>query len=200
MSQRILILLVCLTVVVLSPACATKKSLKNQVTRIDTELSEMGSSVEESQTRLKEHDSQLASLSTESREALERAQSAEKLAQGKLLYEIKLADDSVKFPFNKAEVSPEMRDILDNLLTQLKTQNENVYIEIQGFTDSVGPTEYNYKLGLERAETVRRYLSENGIPLHRISTISYGEERPVADNTSKAGRSKNRRVVIQVLA
>lgn len=200
MSQRILVLLVCLSVALLAPACATKKSLKKEVNRIDEEMNTLGTSVEENQTRLKEHDSQLASLSTESREALERAQSAEKLAQGKLIYEIKLADDSVKFPFNKAEISPEMREILDNLITQLKTQNENVYIEIQGFTDAVGPTEYNYKLGLERAETVRRYLAENGIPLHRISTISYGEERPVAENTSRTGRSKNRRVVIQVLA
>jgi len=200
MSQRILIFLVCLSVALLAPACATKKSLKKEVNRIDEEMNTLGTSVEENQTRLKEHDSQLASLSTESREALERAQSAEKLAQGKLVYEIKLADDSVKFPFNKAEISPEMREILDNLIAQLKTQNENVYIEIQGFTDSVGPDEYNYKLGLERAETVRRYLAENGIPLHRISTISYGEERPVAENTSRTGRSKNRRVVIQVLA
>jgi outer membrane protein OmpA-like peptidoglycan-associated protein len=82
----------------------------------------------------------------------------------------------------------------------LKAENQNVYLEIQGHTDSVGPEEYNFRLGLERAETVRRYLSESGIPLHRISVISYGEERPVATNKTKDGRSQNRRVVIQVLA
>ena len=89
--------------------------------------------------------------------------------------------------------------MLDNLVNQLKADNKNVFIEIQGHTDSVGSDPYNMKLGEERAEAVRRYLSENGIPLHRISTISYGKSRPIAENTTKAGRSKNRRVVIQVL-
>lgn len=207
MRQKIIVLLGVLSLALLPVACATKGAVKKEVSRIDQEMIGMQASVEDSQTRLKEHDSKLAahdqsisSLSKESQEALQRAQSAETLAQGKLLYEITLSDDSVKFPFDRAEISPEMRQILDNLVNDLKAENKNVYIEIQGFTDSVGPKEYNFKLGLERAEAVRRYLSESGIPLHRLSTISYGEERSVASNADKAGRSKNRRVVIQVLA
>jgi outer membrane protein OmpA-like peptidoglycan-associated protein len=58
----------------------------------------------------------------------------------------------------------------------------------------------NYRLGEERAEAVRRYLNKAGIALNRMSTISYGEDEPVAPNKSKEGRSKNRRVVVIVLA
>ena len=57
------------------------------------------------------------------------------------------------------------------------------------------------KLGLERAEAVKRYLYEqHQIPLHKMNVISYGMEKPVAPNTTKAGRAQNRRVVIRVLA
>jgi len=187
--------------------CASKKNVKKEVDRIDQEMQGIESSVEANQTRLKEHDSQIAQhdtqiaqLSKESQEALDRAESAKKLAMGKLLYEVTLTDEDVKFETAKAELPDKAREILDNLLSQLKADNKNVYIEIQGHTDNRGGEDYNLKLGEQRAESVRRYLSENGIPLHRISTISYGESRPVVDNATKGGRSKNRRVVIIVLA
>ena len=57
----------------------------------------------------------------------------------------------------------------------------------------------NTKLGWKRAEIVREYMNENGIPLHAINTVSRGESRPVADNSSKEGRAQNRRVVVRVL-
>ena len=206
MMQRIVLVLTIISLVSLS-ACATKKSVKKEVTRIDEQMAQISSSIEENETRVKEqdsrlatHDQQIANLSRESQEAMQRAMAAEKLAQGKLLYEVTLADDSVKFGFDKANIQPETKEILDNLVNQLKSDNKNVYVEIQGHTDAVGPEEYNQKLGLERAENVRRYLSEAGVPLHRISVISYGEERPLEDNKTKDGRSKNRRVVIQVLS
>lgn len=187
--------------------CATKKSVKNEVNRIDKEMDTIETSVEANETRLGEHDAKFAeqggqinNLSQEAKDALARAQSAEKLAQGKLLYEVTLSDDAVKFGFDKASVSPQAKEVLDNLVTQLKTDNKNVFIEIQGYTDSVGPEQYNMKLGLERAEAVRRYLSQAGVPLHRVSTISYGEANPVSNNNTRDGRSKNRRVVLLVLA
>jgi len=207
MTHRILLSVAIVALAILPISCATKGTVKREVSRIDQEMTGLQTSVENTETRLKEQDSKLAShdqsiaqLSTESKEALDRAESAEKLAQGKLLYEVTLSDDNVKFPTGTAKLSPEMTAELDNLINQLKTDNKNVYIEIQGYTDSRGSKDFNYKLGLERAEAVRRYLAEAGIPLHRISTISYGEDRSVAPNTTREGRSKNRRVVIQVLA
>ena len=204
---RKVLCLSCLTLLILFQTnCASKKHVKTEVARIDKEMDTIEKSVEANEVRLKEHDAKLAThdaqiqqLSTESQEALQRAQSAEKLAQGKLLYQVTLTDDAVKFGFNKAELTDKGREMLDNLINQLKAENKNVYVEIQGHTDSVGSEEYNMKLGLQRAEVVRRYLAENGIPLHRINTISYGETRPVQDNKTAQHRAENRRVVVQVL-
>ncbi|WP_409019015.1 OmpA family protein [Brevundimonas vesicularis] len=132
-------------------------------------------------------------------EALARATAAHKLAEGKLLYEVVLSDDSVKFPLNANTLSPEAEQRLSALVQQLRAENKNVYLEIQGHTDSAGDAQLNERLGLERAETVRRYLSEQGIPLNRMATISYGETKPIAPNDTREGRAQNRRVAIVVL-
>jgi outer membrane protein OmpA-like peptidoglycan-associated protein len=74
-------------------------------------------------------------------------------------------------------------------------------IVIEGHTDNVGSKAINEKIGMERAEAVKRYLYEQHmIPLHKMNVISYGSEKPVAPNKTKAGRAQNRRVVIKVLA
>ncbi|MDP3491116.1 MAG: OmpA family protein [Phenylobacterium sp.] len=132
-------------------------------------------------------------------EALERANAAHKLAEGKFLYEVVLSDDSVKFPSDRHALSPEAEARLAELVQRLTSENRNVYLEIQGHTDSTGPSGYNDQLGEARAEAVRKYLSQQGIALNRMATISYGEESPVAPNDSAEGRSQNRRVAIIVL-
>lgn len=133
-------------------------------------------------------------------EALSRAQAAHKLAEGKFLYEVVLSDDSVKFPTDRHALSPEAEARLAELAQRLKGENRNVYLEIQGFTDATGDSEYNEKLGEARAEAVRRYMSQQGVALNRMATISYGEATPVADNTTPEGRAQNRRVAIVVLS
>lgn len=133
-------------------------------------------------------------------EALARADAAHKLAEGKFLYEVVLSDDSVKFPNDASDLSPEAEARLGQLAQRLKAENRNVYLEIQGFTDAAGDDAYNMQLGEQRAEAVRRYLSLQGVPLNRMATISYGETNPVADNTTREGRAQNRRVAIVVLS
>jgi outer membrane protein OmpA-like peptidoglycan-associated protein len=133
-------------------------------------------------------------------EALERAVAAGKLAEGRLLYELTLTDDRVRFAFDKADLGEESKAALTEFAEHLTTENSNVYVEIQGHTDSVGSEGYNYELGLERAEAVRRFLSVNtGLPLDRMEVISYGDSSPIADNETREGRSQNRRVVLVVL-
>jgi outer membrane protein OmpA-like peptidoglycan-associated protein len=132
-------------------------------------------------------------------EALERANAAHKLAQGKFLYEMVLSDDSVKFPVDQHALSPEAQQRLGELVQRLKTENRNVYLEIQGYTDSTGSPEHNEKLGQARADAVRRYLNEQGVALNRMATISYGPDKPVASNDTREGRAQNRRVAIVVL-
>lgn len=150
--------------------------------------------------RLDQHDTHLQQLDQTTQEALDRATAAGKLAEGKFNYSVVLSDDSVKFAFGKAELSDSAKTTLAGLADRLKSDNKNVYLEIQGFTDSVGTEAVNYKLGDQRAEAARRFLNQQGVPLNRMASISYGAERPVAPNTTPDGRSANRRVVIVVLS
>jgi peptidoglycan-associated lipoprotein len=142
---------------------------------------------------------QAGQAQTTADQALLRANEAHKLAQGKFLYDVVLSDDAVKFPVNRDELSSEAKARLDTLAQRVKTENKNVYLEIQGFTDASGDPKYNEKLGEARAESVRKYLHRQGIALTRMSTISYGEEDPVAPNSTPKGRAQNRRVMIVVL-
>ena len=112
-----------------------------------------------------------------------------------------LSEDKGGFKFGQTKIPADMQTQIDQLVAQLKANPNGGYIEIEGHTDNVGDKDINYKLGLERAEAVKRYLYENQqIPLHKINVISYGEEKPIAPNKTKDGRAQNRRVVIKVLA
>jgi len=184
--------------------CATKQYVSEEVSKSsatsEKRINEVESQVEATQTKVKDHDSRIAELDKTTREALERAQAAGKLAEGKFVYSLVLSDDAVKFPVNKHELSQEAEDKLKDFAERLKGENKNVYLEIQGHTDSTGAKDYNLNLGEARAETVRRFLNKQGIALNRMSTISYGQDEPVDSNKTKDGRAKNRRVVVVVLA
>jgi outer membrane protein OmpA-like peptidoglycan-associated protein len=130
---------------------------------------------------------------------MDRATAAGKLAEGKFLYSMVLSDDSVKFKSGKAVLSPEGEARLNDLASKLKADNKNVYLEIQGHTDSTGSAEANMRLGQERADAVRLFLNMQGMALNRMSSISYGGTTPVVDNKTKANRAQNRRVVVVVL-
>jgi outer membrane protein OmpA-like peptidoglycan-associated protein len=112
-----------------------------------------------------------------------------------------LSEAQGNFRFGKADLNDAMKAELDKLVARLKENPQGVYIEIEGHTDSTGPDVVNERLGLERAEAVRRYLYEqHQVPLQKISVISYGETRPVAPNDTAKGRAENRRIVVKVLA
>ncbi|MFY9825841.1 MAG: OmpA family protein [Thermoanaerobaculia bacterium] len=206
-SKPFIVALALATVVAGTTGCATKKYVKTETGAVNTRVDEVQGQVEQAQTRLNthetklgQHDQQITDLSKTAQEALDRAQKAGQLAQGKFLYETVLTDEKVKFGFDTADLSPEAQAAVDEFAAKIKDQNQNVYIEIQGHTDNVGSVKYNEELGLLRAESVRRYLNQkHGFPLHRINVISYGETVAVADNSTRAGRSQNRRVALVVL-
>jgi len=119
----------------------------------------------------------------------------------RLVYEVVLNEDQGNFKFGKTTLPDEAKQRIDEMVQQLKQDPKNVYIEIEGHTDNIGPKLINDKIGLERAEAVQRYLYEQyQIPLHKMNIISYGGNKPVAPNKTKAGRAQNRRVVIKLLA
>jgi outer membrane protein OmpA-like peptidoglycan-associated protein len=165
--------------------CATRGYVDERVTNLQMRQSQQQQRVEE--------------LTVTSRDALERATDAGALAEGKFLYSVVLTDDGVTFDSGNATLSDAGEQRLAGLVNQLKSDNDNVYVEIQGFTDATGPEELNYRLGLERAEVVRRYLHSQGVALNRMATISYGEDMPAAPNDTREGRAANRRVAIVVL-
>lgn len=180
--------------------CATKKYVKQETGAVNTRVDDVQGQVEQAQTRLNTHEQRIGEISATAQQALDRAQAAGKLAEGKFLYETVLTDEKVKFGFDTSDLSPEGQAALDEFAAQLKQENKNVYIEIQGHTDNVGSEKYNEELGLLRAESVRRYLNQkHGFPLHRINVISYGETAAVADNSNRDGRAQNRRVALVVL-
>ena len=164
-------------------ACATPGFVKKSVAAEDTKVS-----------------GRMDTMDQNTRDAMARAEAAHKLAEGKFLYSMVLSDDSVKFPTNGHELSPEAETRLTDFVNKLKTDNRNVYIEIQGHTDSTGTPAYNMQLGEQRAEAVRLFMNQNGVPLNRMSTISYGQKSPVAPNDNPTGRSQNRRVVVIVMS
>ncbi len=102
------------------------------------------------------------------------------------------------FDFDKSVLKPAGKAKLDDLVGKVKGINLEVIIAV-GHTDSVGSDAYNQKLSVRRAESVKAYLVTKGIEKNRIYTEGKGEKQPVADNKTKEGRAKNRRVEIEVV-
>jgi outer membrane protein OmpA-like peptidoglycan-associated protein len=184
--------------------CATKEFVNQQVSAEDAKtqagLDKHQAALDQQQQTLNQHQDHLAQLDQNTREAMERATAAGKLAEGKFLYEVVLSDDSVKFPLDSSKLSKEAEQRLLDFADKLKADNRNVYLEIQGHTDATGPKPVNEQLGEKRAEAVRLFMNEHGVPLNRMATISYGEKDPVADNKTRTGRAQNRRVVLVVMS
>ncbi len=102
------------------------------------------------------------------------------------------------FDFDKSVIKPEGKAKLDDLVGKVKDINLEVIIAV-GHTDSVGSDAYNQKLSVRRSEAVKAYLVSKGIEKNRVYTEGKGEKQPVADNKTKEGQAKNRRVEIEVV-
>ena len=212
MRKSLLGVLVVVAVVALGVSgCATKTYVQEEVAKAtqatDAKVGEVQKQVETNQqdiVNLKKSDAEqsekIAAISDTAKEALARAQEAGKLAKGKFLFEQTLADNEVKFGFDQKGLSDGAKAALDAFAAKVKAENKNVYVEVQGHTDSVGSEQYNLSLGQARADAALHYLAmHGGLPLHRMNAISYGEYKPVADNKTADGRAKNRRVTLVVL-
>jgi outer membrane protein OmpA-like peptidoglycan-associated protein len=122
-------------------------------------------------------------------------------ASKRLVYTVVLSEDEGQFKFGKTQLPDEAKAKIDEMIQKIIADPNGAFFEIEGHTDSVGGKEINQKIGMERAEAVKKYLYEQyQIPLHKMNVISYGSEKPVASNKTKDGRAQNRRVVIRVLA
>ena len=121
---------------------------------------------------------------------------AERDAQGRLL--VSLAGNALTFEFGQARLQPQGQTQLNKVASILKTYPEN-RIMIAGHTDSIGSAQNNLTLSQARAESVKAHLLHEGVMSKSIvSAAGYGEEHPVADNATAAGRALNRRVELSI--
>jgi outer membrane protein OmpA-like peptidoglycan-associated protein len=103
----------------------------------------------------------------------------------------------VNFDFNKSNIRADARPILDEAINTLKTEG-TISIVCEGHTDAKGSDEYNQRLSLSRANSVKDYLVKGGVPADRIKIEGFGESKPVATNDTDDGRAQNRRVELRV--
>jgi peptidoglycan-associated lipoprotein len=213
---------------VVAPACATKKFVRTETGNVNTKVDTLSASVETTQERTRQNETRIGAVDAKAEaagrsavdagrvaaEAGTAASAAAKAATAvdgrvnlvetsarRLVYEVTLSEDEGDFTFGDAALPDEARARLDQMVTQLKADPKGIFIEIEGHTDNVGQAVYNEQLGLDRAETVKRYLyAQHQVPLHKINVISYGEDKPIAPNNTRAGRAQNRRVVVRILS
>jgi outer membrane protein OmpA-like peptidoglycan-associated protein len=105
----------------------------------------------------------------------------------------------VHFAFDKSQLTDDAKATLTGAVELLKSQRQGVVLALEGHADATGRESYNDKLGMARAENVKRYLAEqHQISVDRITLVSYGEKQPTAPNTTREGRAQNRRVVLKI--
>ena len=210
-----------------STACATKKFVRTSVGEVNDKVDSLGKSLEETQERTRQNEAKIADVDKNTQAAQQAARAADDKAVAansaasaaantantavtkadevdkaskKLVFEVVLNEDQGNFKFGKTALPDEAKTRLDQMIEQIKADPKGAYFEIEGHTDDVGDKTVNERLGMERAEAVKLYLYEqHQIPLHKMNVISYGKDKPVAPNKTKADRAQNRRVVIKVL-
>ena len=228
MRKSVLAGLIIVVSVAVAPACATKGFVREEVGAVNAKVDTLSGTVEQTQQRVGENEARIGTVdekaeaagqaaagaqaaATDARGAAEAAAAAASAvdervdavdaSMRRLVYSVTLSEDQGNFSFGGAELPDEAKARLDQVINELNNNPQNVYFEIEGHTDNVGPAELNERLGLARAESVKLYLYEqHQVPLHKMNVISYGEEKPVGANDTREGRAQNRRVVVRVLS
>ncbi|MBW7859632.1 MAG: OmpA family protein [Rhodocyclaceae bacterium] len=108
------------------------------------------------------------------------------------------APENITFDSNRADIKPQFAPVLDQLATSIR-QYPGTVVRIEGHTDATGSAAYNQSLSENRAQSVRSYLLQRGVPMHRVEAVGFGMTRPIADNRSEYGRALNRRVEILII-
>lgn len=110
-----------------------------------------------------------------------------------------IIDEKIYFQTDKAVILPKSYSILNSVAQAMKDY-ENIHVQVQGHTDSDGSDSYNLKLSNRRANAVREYLVKAGIDESRLESKGFGESTPIAENTTAAGKEKNRRVEFKIIS
>ncbi len=207
----------------MTTGCATKKYVAKVMSPLETRLGKNEQKTDDNTKQIQNVDqkateginaaqSKADDASQQASKANEAAQTAQLTAQkgvdqaNAVDQKVENADNfqavksaKVLFAFNKSTLTDDDTQQLDQLIDSLKGMKHYV-VQVQGYTDNIGPKSYNLELSHRRADAVVRYLTEHDVPLVKISLLGYGEDTPSADNKTRDGRKENRRVDIKVLA
>jgi outer membrane protein OmpA-like peptidoglycan-associated protein len=208
---------------VTTTACGAHKKITDQLDKLSNKVETMGQSLEQTQERTRQNEARIGTVDTKAGAAQSSADAAKTAAGAadskagaaamaakdasdkvdalgrKLVYAAVLSDAQGGFAFNKADLPAATKAKLDEVAMKLKSDPKGGFVDIEGYTDSKGTADANQKVGLARADAVKRYLHEqHQVPLWRMNVISYGADKPAADNKTKEGRAQNRRVEIKV--
>jgi peptidoglycan-associated lipoprotein len=184
-------LLLIMTVLFFAGACSQKSS------RVDTSA---GTGLSTTQKAAAEEEEARRKAEAERQAAQSRAAGAA-ATQGtqKVMTEVEAFEsEPIYFDFDRSEIKAEYRPVLEKKAAFLKARPEYT-VRIEGHCDERGTAEYNVALGEKRALSVKDYLVALGVPAKRISTISYGEERPAVRGQDEAAWAKNRRAEFRLL-
>jgi OmpA-OmpF porin, OOP family len=206
--------------VMLLGGCATKRYVADSVDPVNTKVGEVDQKqqntqkqLDQAETKISAADEKASSADARAGDALGRADAASKKSdqvkdelRGELNDRIANLDDyksagdvTVLFKFNSAELTPDGKQQLDQLVTSEVGNLKRYFIAIQGFTDKVGAAEYNLNLSRRRAEAVQTYLvGQHNVPVFRIQIVGLGKDKPVNDQKTRNDREKNRRVEVTV--
>jgi len=207
----------------LTVGCATKNYVKSQTTpvinnvnELDDETAKNTRDIKDVDTRAQQGIAQVNSKATAAdQKALAAGQTADQANQHatqasnrvtSLAGTVENLDNykpvsqtTVLFGFDKSQLTRKDKQTLDELGSQLQNQKHYI-IQVEGYTDSTGPADYNYQLSQRRADSVIQYLAQKyNVPAYKIFLIGLGKDNPVAQNITSAGRAKNRRVDIRLM-
>jgi OmpA-OmpF porin, OOP family len=207
----------------LTLGCASKNYVKQQTTPLINKTNELDDLTAKNTKDIKDVDARvqsgLAAVNAKTAEADQKAQAAGQNAQqaqqtadaangrvGVLTNTVvnldnyhTVAETSVKFGFNKDDLTSKAKEALDQLAASI-ANTKGYIIALDGNTDSVGSEEYNYGLSQRRASSVIQYLaSKYNVPAYKIYTVGLGKDKPVESNKTAAGRAGNRRVDVRLM-
>ena len=207
---------------VLLGGCATKRYVADRVDPVDKKVTDVDQKqqgtqkqLDEAETKISAADEKATSADNRAGDALGRADAASKKSdqvrdqlRGELNDRIANLDDyktagdaTVLFKFNSSELSDDAKQQLDSLVSGQVSNAKRYFIAIQGFTDKIGPAEYNLQLSRRRAEAVQTYLvGTKNVPVFRIQIVGLGKDKPLNDQKTKDDREKNRRVEVTVFS
>lgn len=204
--------------------CATKNYVRNQTTPIINNVNELDDETAKNTRDIKDVDTRaqqgIAQVNDKSaaadQKALAAGQSADQANQNatqasnrvtSLAGTVENLDNykpvqetAVQFGFDKAELTRKDKQTLDDFAANLQGQRHYI-IQVEGYTDSTGPADYNYQLSQRRADAVANYLQmKYNIPPHKFYLVGIGKDQQIASDSTAAGRAKNRRVDIKLLS